>query len=450
MSRSSRSHTVSTGTRKSRTRSAAPVSQPRGARIQTLEDLQRDPLNANRGTDRGRDLLRRSLKDYGAGRSIVVDAHGRILGGNKTVEQAKQLGLPITVVPTDGEQLVVVQRIDLDARTDPRAQALAVADNRVGELDLDWDPAMLQQLKKAGVALDGFWSPEEFAQLVGSTELGEHPDENAVLAPPTETDIRRGDVFQLGQHRLACGDATAAEDVERLLDGAQPILMAVDPPYGVNYDPGFRHEAYPRQRTAVGRVANDTQADWAAAHSLFPGDIIYVWHAALFADVVLGGLRQAGFEARYQIIWAKPTFVLGRGLYHWKHEAAWFAVRKGKPAPWFGGRGQSTVWEIPNLSAIGGSRTGENTPTGHSTQKPVRLFEIPILNHTTAEDAVYDPFVGSGTTLIAGEKLGRSVYAMDVDPIYAAVALRRWEAFTGRTAKRVARGRPRRRARRRS
>ena len=128
-------------------------------------------------------MLRRSLKDYGAGRSIIVDAHGRILGGNKTVEQAKQLGLPITVVPTDGEQLVVVQRIDLDARTDPRAQALAVADNRVGELDLDWDPAMLQQLKKAGVALDGFWSPEEFAQLVGSTELGEHPDENAVLAP---------------------------------------------------------------------------------------------------------------------------------------------------------------------------------------------------------------------------------------------------------------------------
>ena len=108
------------------------------------------------------------------------------------------------------------------------------------------------------------------------------------------------------------------------------------------------------------------------------------------------------------------------------------------------------MWEIPNLNAIGGSRTGENTPTGHSTQKPVRLFEIPILNHTTAEDAVYDPFVGSGTTLIAGEKLGRSVYAMDVDPIYAAVALRRWEAFTGRTAKRVARGRPRRRARRRS
>ena len=155
-----RSRKSSTGTRQARARSATPASQPRGTRIHTLDDLQPDPLNANRGTDRGRDALRRSLEEHGAGRSIVVDARGRILGGNKTVEQAKALGLPVTVIPTDGQQLVVVQRIDLDAQTDPRGQALAVADNRVGELDLDWDPAMLQQLKKAGVALDGFWSPE--------------------------------------------------------------------------------------------------------------------------------------------------------------------------------------------------------------------------------------------------------------------------------------------------
>ena len=115
----------------------------------------------------------------------------------------------------------------------------------------------------------------------------------------------------------------------------------------------------------------------------------------------MAGLRQAKFEVRSQIIWAKPTFVLGRGAYHWQHEPVWFAVRQGRAAPWYGGRAQSTVWEVPNLNAIGGSRTGANTPTGHATQKPVRVFEIPILNHTTAQDAVYDPFVGSGTTLIA-------------------------------------------------
>ena len=134
--------------------------------IQSLDDLQPDPLNANRGTDRGREALRRSLHTYGAGRSIVIDTRGRILGGHKTVEQAKHLGLPITVVPTTGQELVVVQRVDLDARTDPRAQALALADNRVAELDLDWDPAVLRQLEQAGVALEAFWTPEEFARLL--------------------------------------------------------------------------------------------------------------------------------------------------------------------------------------------------------------------------------------------------------------------------------------------
>ena len=141
-----------------------------------------------------------------------------------------------------------------------------------------------------------------------------------MLAPPTTTTIRRGDVFQLGRHRLACGDATSATDVARLLAGAHPCLMVTDPPYGVNYQPAFRHKAYPRQRTAVGRVTNDTQADWAAAYALFPGDVAYVWHAALFADVVMAGLRQAEFEVRSEIVWAKPTFVLGRGAYHWQHE----------------------------------------------------------------------------------------------------------------------------------
>ena len=401
------------------------------ALIHSLDDLQPDPHNANRGTDRGRATLRHSLETYGAGRSILIDRHGSILGGHKTVEQAKRLGLPITVVPTSGQELVVVQRLDLDARTDPRAQELALADNRVAELDLDWDPAVLQQLQQAGVALEAFWTEEEFARLLASTQPGEDPRENAVREPPKKTCVRPGDLFQLGRHRLSCGDATSADDVARLLDGASPVLMTTDPPYGVNDQPVFRHRAYPRQRTAVGRVTNDTQADWAAAYACFPGDVAYVWHAALCADIVMAGLRQAAFEVRSQIIWAKPTFVLGRGAYHWQHEPAWFAVRHGRSARWLGDRCQSTVWEVPNLNPIGGSRSADNTPTGHSTQKPVRVFEIPILNHTTARDAVYDPFVGSGTMVIAGEKLGRTVYAMDIDPIYVEVALRRWETFTG-------------------
>ena len=167
-----------------------PSTRARQTRIQSLDDLQPDPLNANRGTDRGREALRRSLHTYGAGRSIVIDTRGRILGGHKTVEQAKHLGLPITVVPTTGETLVVVQRVDLDARTDPRAQELALADNRVAELDLDWDPAVLRQLEQAGVALEAFWTPEEFARLLAPEGPEAQPDENTVLAPPTTTTIR--------------------------------------------------------------------------------------------------------------------------------------------------------------------------------------------------------------------------------------------------------------------
>ena len=216
------------------------------ALIHALDDLLPDPLNANRGTDRGREALRRSLHTYGAGRSIVIDRRGRILGGTRPWNRPSTWGSPITVVPTTGQELVVVQRMDLDARTDPRARELALADNRVAELDLDWDPAVLRQLEQAGVALEAFWTPEEFGRLLASEGPEALPDENTVLAPPTTTTIRRGDVFPLGRHRLACGDATAATDVARILAGANPCLMVTDPPYGVNYQPAFRHQAYPR------------------------------------------------------------------------------------------------------------------------------------------------------------------------------------------------------------
>ena len=427
-----------------------PSTRARQTPIQSLDDLQPDPLNANRGTDRGREALRRSLHTYGAGRSIVIDKRGRLLGGHKTVEQAKHLGLPITVVPTTGQELVVVQRVDLDARTDPRAQALALADNRVAELDLDWDPAVLRQLEQAGVALEAFWTPEEFARLLAP----EGPEAQPTSTPccPAHHDhdpARRRVPTRPPPPRVR--DATSATDVARLLAGATPCLMVTDPPYGVNYQPAFRHTAYPRQRTAVGRVTNDTQADWAAAYALFPGDVALRVARGIVCRRGDGGPPAGPVRGPEPDHLGQPTFVLGRGAYHWQHEPVWFAVRQGRAAPWYGGRTQSTVWEVPNLNAIGGSRTGANTPTGHATQKPVRVFEIPILNHTTAQDAVYDPFVGSGTTLIAGEKLGRPTYAMDVDPIYVEVARRRWEAFTGQTAVRLtperAPARRRRRAR---
>ena len=202
--------------------------------VQTLEDLVFDTLHANKGTDRGRHALARSLQEYGPGRAVLVDRHGEILAGNKTVAEAKRLNIPLRVVQTDGDVLIAVQRTDLDLATDARARALAIADNRVGEFDLEWDVAMLQRLRGDGLDLSAFWTPDEFAALLG-TGTGDDGAENAVVEPVAETDIVPGDLWLLGWHRLLCGDATSGSDVLRLLDGVTPVLMTTDPPYGVAY-----------------------------------------------------------------------------------------------------------------------------------------------------------------------------------------------------------------------
>ena len=278
-----------------------------------------------------------------------------------------------------------------------------------------------------GLDLSAFWSTDEFATLFADTNKGQ-TDENAVVEPG-ETDVVHGELFVLGPHRLLCGDATSAGDVTRLLASAAPLLMATDPPYGVNYDPAWRHRVNPNQRTAVGRVMNDDRADWSAAWKLFPGSVAYTWHAGLNAASVAADLEAAGFKIRSQIIWRKQHFALSRGDYHWGHEPAWYAVRgKGQ---WRGDRCQTTVWDVANLNPMGGTRADDNAVTGHGTQKPVRLFEIPISNHTVAGDAIYDPFCGSGTAIIAAEKLGRTCIAMEIDPKYVQAAVTRWEAFTG-------------------
>ena len=415
--------------------------------IQTIGDLTPDTQNANQGTSRGRALLDRSLRTYGAARSIVADGEGRVIAGNKTLTQAAAIGMPIRVVQTNGEELVVVQRTDLDLMHDPRARELALADNRVGEFDLSWDPAMLNQHVAEGVELSGLWFDEELEKLLGEGRHQGRTDENAAIAPgPTE--IRRGQLFELGAHRVLCGDATNSEDVSRLLAGVVPLLLVTDPPFGVHYDPAWRHRLDPSQRHSVGTVTNDDRVDWSDAFKLFPGSVAYIWHAGLFAGQVATAIEASGFDIRSQIIWVKPTFPLSRGLYHWRHEPAYFAVRKGATAHWQGDRAQNTVWEVPHLNPFGGDRSSDNAVTGHSTQKPVRLFEIPSLNHTTHEDALLDLFLGSGTAVIAAEKTGGRCFAMEIEPTYVQAAIDRWQAFTGRRAVKLPRsGRPRRRAR---
>jgi len=205
-------------------------------------------------------------------------------------------------------------------------------------------------------------------------------------------------------------------------------MCVTDPPYGVEYDASWRtkaaeegHLAYAARR--VGVVENDDRADWSEAWALFPGAVIYSWHPAGATSLVHAkALQDSGFELRMQIIWAKSNFPIGRGDYHVRHEPCWYAVRKGSPACRNDDRTQSTLWEI-NLD--------KNVDGGHSTQKPLECMAKPIRNHTF--EVIYEPFLGSGTTIIACENLGRKCRAVEISPAYVAVALERWATATGKT-----------------
>ena len=182
-----------------------------------------------------------------------------------------------------------------------------------------------------------------------------------------------------------------------------------------------RHAGRSTQRT--GKVKNDDRADWRAAWALFPGDVAYVWHAALHAGTVADNLLAAGFDIRSQMIWAKERMVLSRGHFHWQHEPAWYAVRRGGKGHWSGDRGQTTLWSIPSR--------GQDADTVHGTQKPVECMRRPMLNNSSPGQAVYDPFLGSGTTLIAAEATGRVCLGLELDPAYVDVIVTRWASFAG-------------------
>ena len=226
---------------------------------------------------------------------------------------------------------------------------------------------------------------------------------------------------------LGTSDATDGAAVGRLLAGVEPVLMVTDPPYGVEYDPEWRVRQGLAERgdLALGKVANDDRANWREAWAHFPGNVAYVWHAALHTATVAESLTSAGFTIRSQIVWDKTRLVIGRGDYHWQHEPCWYVVRNGKAGNWVGGRSQTTIWQIPH----------RKSETGHGTQKPVECMRRPMLNNSNPVDAVYDPFLGSGTSIIAAETTGRHCFGLELDPAYVDVIVRRWQAMTGEVAR---------------
>ncbi len=358
-----------------------------------------------------------SIREYGFNNPVLVDDHGILIAGHGRLLAARRLGL--TEVPV----------IRLGHLTETQARAFRIADNRIA-LNAGWDDELLSaelaRLVEDGTTLDGlgFDTTELNRLLALEAPASGLTDEDAAPEPPATPVTRPGDLWRLGDHRLLCGDATVATDVERLLEGSRPHLLITDPPYGVAYDPAWRNAVRtPSDRT--GKVANDDRADWREAWSLFPGDVAYVWHAAIHATTVAESLIACGFEIRAQIIWSKTRFALGRGDYHWQHEPLLYLVRRGAKSHWQGARDQSTLWSIAPAG-------GEDAATNHGTQKPVEVMRRPMVNNSARGEAVYDPFCGSGTTLIAAETTGRVGFALEIDPAYCDVIVQRWEAFTGR------------------
>jgi DNA modification methylase len=360
-----------------------------------------------------------SIRRFGFRQPIVVDADGVIVAGHTRFRAAQRLGL--ATVPV---------HVATDLTAD-EVRAYRLADNKTAEL-ASWDTAMLSIELDALRGADIDWTllgfdEEELAKLLAPAGTEGLTDPDAVPEKPVDPVTKPGDLWLLGKHRLLCGDSTSAADVTRLLDGAVPTLMVTDPPYGVEYDPEWRMDAGLTGNTArMGKVMNDDRADWTEAWKLFPGDVAYVYHAGVFASTVQQSLERAGFAIRAQIIWAKDRLALSRGDYHWQHEPCWYAVREGGKGHRTDDRTQTTLWSIPARDDAG---------HGHGTQKPVECMERPVRNHLA--DTVYEPFAGSGTTVIACERTGRACIAMELDPGYCDVVVRRWEEFTGKKAERV-------------
>jgi DNA modification methylase len=363
-----------------------------------------------------------SIQAFGFSNPILVGEDGDIIAGHGRLAAARQLGVaevPVIVLGGLNEvqrrQLMLADnRISLNAGWDLEVLALELTDLRVLGADLAVLGFTAQELAKALNPVG--------AGLTGEDEVPELPEKAATVV---------GDIWCAGSHRIGCGDSTDVAAVAALLGGRSPELMVTDPPYGVDYDPAWRHRLGVNQSTRLGKIRNDDQADWAAAWALFPGNIAYVWHGALHATTVAESLVSNGFAVRAQIIWAKERLVMSRGDYHWQHEPCWYAVRsKGH---WTGDRKQTTLWNIAS--------GGQDAKTNHSTQKPVECMRRPMQNNSNPGQAVYDPFLGSGTTLIAAETSGRVCLGMELEPRHVDVAVRRWQAFTGMTACLLADGR---------
>jgi DNA modification methylase len=396
-----------------------------------IEQLRPYANNCRLHTEADLDKIAAAILKWGWTMPVLADELGVLLAGHARVHAATRLGL--ADVP------VVIAR----GWSEDEKRAYRLADNQLAAR-ASWEPEQLRnelrELDFGGFDLDliGF-EPDQLETILASLGSSGLTDPDSVPEVPDQPVTGLGDIWLLGNHRVGCGDSTSSADVAQVLAGSEPHLMVADPPYGVSYEPSWRaRRGLGAGKLAQGKVLNDDRADWRDAYALFPGDVAYVWHGALHGDVVAADLAACGLQLRAQIIWAKQHFTLSRGDYHWKHEACWYAVREGKTSHWRGDRTQTTVWEIANNNPFGNHQREQIW--GHGTQKPVECMRRPIDNNSRPGQAIYDPFLGSGTSLIAAEMAGRVCYGLELNPAYVDVVVRRWQVFTGRAARHQASG----------
>lgn len=374
--------------------------------IKSIRPYDKNP----RRNDQAVDAVAASIREFGWQQPIVVDRDGVIIAGHTRYKAAKKL--KCDTVP------VVVA----DDLTEDQVKAYRLADNKTGEL-AEWDTALLdEELAK----LADFDMSQFGFDTILQEEAREAEEDDYEVNPPEEPKAKLGDIYQLGRHRLMCGDSTDAESVYQLCQDGQVDLLLTDPPYGVDYT-GKTKDALKIQNDASSDESlRDMLADaFAAADSVMkPGAVFYIWHADLKALVFRIACQMAGWEVRQVLIWEKNTMVMGRQDYQWKHEPCLYGWKDGAGHLWASDRKQTTILNF--------DRPTKNKE--HPTMKPVKLFDYQIQNNTKGGDIVLDLFGGSGTTIVACEQNGRCARVMELDPRYVDVIIDRWEKFTGEKA----------------
>lgn len=421
-----------------------------------IEELTFDDKNFNKHTQFGMTLLEKSLRQHGAGRSIVVDKNNRIIGGNGVVETASNIGLDKTIiVETTGDELVVVKRTDVDIDT-KQGREMAFADNATAAADLEWDMDLIKEAEKELGINASDWGVQEMDDVSEDMDQ-EAKEDNYAGEVPEQPKSKLGDMFRLGHHHLICGDSTKAQFVEALMEGKQADCIVMDPPYNVNYEGSDGK-----------KIENDHMADQAfyeflkAAFSvgndvLKPGGAFYIWHADSEGYNFRAACMATGWKVRETLIWVKNSIVLGRQDYQWKHEPCLYGWKEGAGHYFINRRDLATVIDdIQKLDFESMSKAemkellqtilSESIPTTvinenkplkndvHPTMKPLKLVGRQIRNSSKQGEIVLDLFGGSGSTMMAAEQLGRRCYMVEFDPKYVDVIINRWEELTGNKA----------------